>query len=90
MNAWHGGGTEELLPNYKNLVLDTIENALRWLIEMKIVGIDEKQPNGVVFPVKHVKKDPESVFPVQEHVWNDIQRRIRPLITNLLRTIHSG
>jgi hypothetical protein len=83
----HGGGTKETLPHYKKLVLDIIENALSWPVEMQIVEIDETQPNGVVFPVKQVKKDPNSIFPIQEYDWNNIQHRIEPLITNLLKAV---
>ena len=84
----HGGGTQDIIEWYKGPVLDTIANALSWPVEMKIVQVG--QDNGVVVPVKHVHHNPDSVFPVQEYDWDDIKRRIEPLVNAVLSAIGDG
>ncbi len=84
----HGGGTEEISNYYKSPILDTIWNALSYPIEMDIVGIDEEQQNGVIIPVKRVTKVKDSIFPIQEYDWQDIEERISPLIKNVMLRIN--
>lgn len=72
----HGGGTEELLKYYKGPVIDSIRNALSYPVEMNAIDVDEEQPGGVLFPVKQVKKSGNSIFPVQEYDWSDIEKRL--------------
>ncbi|WP_216457666.1 flavodoxin family protein [Clostridium simiarum] len=86
----HGGGTEELIKYYKSLVLDPIYNALSYPVEMKIIGVSKEQHNGVAFPVKSIKKIEESIFPVQEYDWNDIENRLEPLVDNVIKQIKVG
>lgn len=83
----HGGGTEEISAYYKAPVLDTIWNALSYPIEMNIKGAGEGESHGVIIPVKEVKKEKDSIFPVQEYDWSDIERRLKPLISNVLSEI---
>ena len=83
----HGGGPEEIINGYRGVVLDTIKNALSWPIEMKIIGANDNWPNGVVFPIKEVVKDKNKIFPIQKYDWQDIQRRIRPLVKNVLKSL---
>lgn len=80
----HGGGTEGIIEWYKGPVLDTIANALSWPVEMKIVKVG--QDNGVVVPVKQVHHISASIFPVQEYDWDDIKRRIEPLVNAVLES----
>ncbi|OGO07551.1 MAG: hypothetical protein A2Y92_00535 [Chloroflexi bacterium RBG_13_57_8] len=81
----HGGGTEEICKYYKEPVIDSIWNALSYPVEMNIIGIDNEQPRGVTFPVKNVRKDIKSIFPVQEYDWGDIELRLSTLVHNVLR-----
>jgi len=78
----HGGGTQDVIEWYKGPVLDTIANALSWPVEMRIVHVG--QDNGVVVPVKRVHRTADSPFPVQEYDWDDIKRRIEPLVSAVL------
>ncbi|HBL67817.1 MAG TPA: hypothetical protein DDZ70_03820, partial [Firmicutes bacterium] len=80
----HGGGTEEIIKGYTGVVINTIANALSWPIEMNIIGAGEEWPRGIAIPVMTVKKDSNSVFPVQEYDWLDIKERIRPLVSNVM------
>lgn len=41
----------------------------------------------IAFPVKNVVKDGNSIFPVQQYDWEDIERRIKPLVVNVLKSI---
>lgn len=80
----HGGGTEEIIEYYKAPVVDTIWNALSYPVEMNVIGVDNEQPHGIVFSVKRVNKDENSIYPIQEYDWNDIEQRLKPLINNVL------
>lgn len=83
----HGGGTEEIIKGYTGVVINTIVNALSWPIEMRIIGAGEEWPRGIAVPVKTVRKDSNSVFPVQEYDWPDIKERIRPLVSNVITAL---
>lgn len=83
----HGGGTEEIIQYYKTPVLDSIWNALSYPIEMNIVGVNSEQSNGIIFPVKNVKKVKNSIFPIQEYDWIDIENRLIPLVNNVLERV---
>lgn len=83
----HGGGTEDIINGYRGVVLDTIKNALSWPIEMKIIGANDNWPNGVVFPIKEVIKDKNGIFPIQKYDWEDIRKRIKPLVKNVLKSL---
>lgn len=80
----HGGGTEEIIKYYKGPVLDSIWNALSYPVEMNVIGLNDEQKNGIAIPVKSVKKVENSIFPVQEYDWTDIEQRLGPLVNNVL------
>lgn len=80
----HGGGTEEIIKGYAGVVINTIANALSWPIEMNIIGAGEEWPRGIAIPVKSVRKDINSIFPVQEYDWLDIKERIKPLVNKVM------
>jgi multimeric flavodoxin WrbA len=80
----HGGGSEDwALRSYKEVVLDTIANALQTIM-MDVVGLNEEWPTGVVFPVKEVRKDENAIFPVQLYDWADVENRIAPLVIEVI------
>lgn len=83
----HGGGTEEIIKYYKEPVLNSIWNALSYPVEMDIVRTNDNQDNGVTFPVKSVKKAQNSIFPVQEYDWTDIEQRLNPLVDSVLEKV---
>jgi multimeric flavodoxin WrbA len=83
----HGGGSyEKALFSYQKMVLDTISNALETAM-MEVVGLDEKRPNGLVFPVQEVRKDETKIFPVQIYDWEDIEHRITPLVNKVIEKV---
>jgi hypothetical protein len=86
----HGGGTEAIIKGYKNVVINTIANALMYPIEMDIVGINEEWPYGVVFPIKEVHKEEDSIFPIQIYDFLDIRKRIEPLVINHLEKVKTN
>lgn len=83
----HGGGTAEIIKYYKGPVIDSICNALSYPIEMNIVSGNDEQVRGVLLPVKAVMKVKNSIFPLQEYDWNDIEDRLNPLVNNVLKKI---
>jgi len=81
----HGGGSEEwAMRSYKAMVLDTIENALQTIM-MDVIGVNDKRPNGVVFPVKEVLKKENEIFPIQLYDWADIENRLTPLVEKVIQ-----
>ncbi len=80
----HGGGTQEIIPYYRGPVLDTIRNALSYPVEMHILDPQGDGTNGVLLPVARVTKDEHSPFPVQEYDWADLERRLEPLVSQVL------
>lgn len=72
---------------YIGPVIDSICNALSYPIEMNIVRCGEEQIKGVIIPVKSVKKTENSIFPLQEYDWNDIEESLNPLVGNVLNEI---
>jgi multimeric flavodoxin WrbA len=80
----HGRGTGDIIVHYKGLVLDVIANALSWPVEMDIAGINDEWNNGIAFPVKNVIMERNAVFPIHEYDWEDIKRRIGPLVDKVL------
>jgi multimeric flavodoxin WrbA len=83
----HGGGTEEINKLYRISVIDNIWNALSYPVEMNIIGLDNEQPRGITFPVKEVKKNPLSFFPIQDYDWTDIETRLIPLVHNVINQV---
>lgn len=83
----HGGGTEKIIEYYKEPVLDSIWNALSYPVEMDIIKMNDDHDNGVVLPVKNVRKVENSIFPVQEYDWKDIEERLKPLVNKVLSKI---
>lgn len=79
----HGGGTEEIIKYYKEPVLDSIWNALSYPVEMNVIKLNNEHKNGVIIPVKSVKKVEGSIFPIQEYDWTDIEHRLTPLVNNV-------
>lgn len=83
----HGGGTEEIMRGYQGVVLQTIRNALGYPVEMDVIGLEDEWPYGLVFPVKTVTRRDDAVFPIQEYDWEDIQRRVAPLVEKVLARV---
>jgi len=54
---------------------------------MNVIGLNDEQKNGVTIPVKSVKKIEKSIFPIQEYDWSDIERRLNPLVNNVLEKV---
>jgi len=84
----HGGGTEEVYRSYRGVVIDSIANALGYPIEMDVIGAGEEWPRGVAFPIAIVRKADSSPFPVQIYDWDDVRKRIAPLVYNVAEKLH--
>lgn len=85
----HGGQTEEALPYYKNSLLDPLAAAFS-AAQLKIIGADEQNPNGVVFGIRQLTKPADSIFVEITHDWDTINARILPLVEKVIETIGLG
>jgi hypothetical protein len=54
---------------------------------MDVIGVDEQSPHGVVFGITSIRKPSDSLFVTIEHDWEDVRRRITPLVTNVMARI---
>lgn len=82
----HGGGAEWALPEYRRMVNDTIANALV-TIQLKPVPFSEEWKTGISLPVRHVENVNDSVLPVQEYDWNDLDRRIADYVAVVMKSL---
>ncbi len=88
----HGGmaETSNNLKYYHDNLVAPVANTLKSL-SFKIVGLDEKFTNGVVFGLKDntcIKKVKDSVFPEIIQDWSKIEGRVTPLIKNVIDIIN--
>jgi multimeric flavodoxin WrbA len=83
----HGGGTAAVAWCYREMVLDTVANALGWPIEMNVVAGGSDSPRGVVFPVSEVRHAVGSPFPIQEYDWGEIERLLAPLVAGVVSRV---
>lgn len=66
----HGGASDWALKSYKEMVNDTIANALD-TIQCRVVPYNSEWNTGISVPVKNVLEK-KGVFPVQEYDWKMI------------------
>lgn len=83
----HGGGTDDIVKSYENVVINPIANALSWPIEMDIVRGGKDWPSGIAFGIKEIKRDFSSIFPIQIYDWKKIREEIRPLVRNVCKKL---
>ena len=79
----HGGGGAWALKSYKNMVNDTIANALD-TIQMKLIPFDDEWNTGISLPVEKVTFHENSVFPTQEYNWSYIEGRIIEYVSKVI------
>ena len=79
----HGGAGEWALPSYKEMVNDTIANALD-TIQIKVIPYDDTWNTGISMPVKKVVET-DSIFPVQEYDCNVLETKIRAYAKRVLQ-----
>ncbi len=82
----HGGAPEQYLDYYQAGLVKTVADAVR-SCGMKIVGVDEKWPNGIAFGITKLYRPDDSIFPVIEHDWETISHRVEPLVEKVMATI---
>jgi hypothetical protein len=84
----HGGQTAEALPYYKTALLDPLANAFA-SVQVNVVCAGDEWPNGATFGVTRITKPDDSIFVRIEHDWDDVRRRIEPLVENVGRACSS-
>lgn len=85
----HGGQSDEALPYYKKALLDPLALAFT-AVEMQVVGVDEESPNGVVFGITDLRQTPGSIFVSIDHDWEDIRRKLTPLVDHVMFRIKAS
>lgn len=87
----HGGMTEtaDSLKYYHDHLITPVANTLKSL-SFKIIGLNERFPNGAAFGLKDdscLRKVEGSIFPEIIQDWSTIEERIKPLIKNVVKEI---
>ncbi len=83
----HGGGDEKALRSYKEMVNDTISNALG-TVQMRTVPFNSEWNTGIALPVARVREQ-KSIFPLQEYDWEKIREEIRKYVEVIVQTSKS-
>ncbi len=69
----HGGGSDWALGSYKEMVNNTIANALD-TIQLRLIPFSEKWNTGIALPLAKVSYQGNKIFPIQEYDWNMIKK----------------
>lgn len=96
--VWYSGGC--YLPwwrrrvgiaKLRKLVNDpiAISNALV-TVQVKLVPFSEGWQTGISLLVQHVENVSDSIFPVQEYDWNDLDRRISDYVAVVMKSLPFG
>jgi hypothetical protein len=80
----HGGqpGTPEVLAYYRRMLLEPVASALG-SVSVRVIGAGQDWPNGVVFGIRSIEKNPGSIFVDIRHDWDEVRERIAPLVRNV-------
>jgi multimeric flavodoxin WrbA len=80
----HGGqSAPEALPYYEKALLEPLAMAFG-SCQMSVVGPGAENARGVAFGITNIKKRPNSVFVDITHDWDDISRRVAPLVSRVV------
>ncbi len=82
----HGGGEAWALESYKQMVNDTIANALD-TIQLRLVGYDEEWDTGISLPVAAAQNSPDGCFPQQRYDRDALTKRIRTYVDRVTKEI---
>lgn len=74
----HGGASDWALKSYKQMVNDTIANALE-TIQCKEIPYNSEWNTGISLPVHRVLES-DDIFPVQEYDWCLLSQRLKEYI----------
>lgn len=80
----HGGqqATDAVLAYYQRALVEPVSMALS-SVAMRVVGAGPKEPNGVTFGIRSLEMRDDSIFVDIQHDWEDVRRRIAPLVHNM-------
>lgn len=79
----HGGQTEEALPYYRTALLEPLANALA-SVQMRVIGVDAEWSRGIAFGIQRLLPPRDSIFVTLEHDWEQIERRVKPLVEKVM------
>lgn len=84
----HGGGGEQALAEYKDMVNNTIANALA-AIQVKVVPYSSGWNTGIALPVRETVQN-DGIFPVHEYDWKRIEEMIAAYVEVMVLTSKSS
>jgi multimeric flavodoxin WrbA len=84
----HGGQqpTEAVLAYYKRMLVEPVAAALSSL-SVRVIGAGDDWPNGVAFGIRSISKRDDSIFVDIQHDWEEVRRRIAPLVHNVAAAV---
>jgi multimeric flavodoxin WrbA len=87
----HGGqvATDEVLAYYKRMLVEPVAAALG-SVAMRVIGAGEDGPNGVAFGIRSINKREDSIFIDIQHDWDEVRRRIAPLVRQVSAAAAAG
>lgn len=83
----HGGAVGDYDGYYREHLLAPLAQTFA-SIHMDVVGIDEEH-KGVVFGVRGYTQEEGSMFPGMDHDWEEISRRLLPLVERMLERVEA-
>jgi multimeric flavodoxin WrbA len=77
----HGGQetSDQVLAYYKRVLVEPVAAAL-CSVGMRVIGAGDDCPSGVAFGIRSLSKRDESIFVDIQHDWDDVRKRIAPLV----------
>jgi len=85
----HGGQTAEALPYYRQTLLIPLANAFA-SVQMKVAGAGEEWTTGAAFAIQSLVPSADSIFVTITHDWDDVRKRLLPLVRNVLSLVESA
>jgi hypothetical protein len=84
----HGGQapTAEALAYYRRALVEPVAMALS-SVAMRVIGAGEEWPNGAAFGIRSIEKREGSIFVDIQHDWDEVRRRIAPLVHNVAEAV---
>ncbi len=84
----HGGQepTEAVLAYYKRMLVEPVAAVLSSM-SMRVIGAGDDCPNGLAFGIRSIGKRDDSIFVDIQHDWDEVRRRIAPLVHNVAAAV---
>lgn len=84
----HGGQvtTDDVVAYYQRMIVEPVAMALS-SVSMKVIGSDQPGSKGAAFGIQNLTMPAGSVFCDITYNWDDVRRRIAPLVHNVTAAV---